>query len=161
MGPNSTAKDLIDLGQYVTLLTPKQLRDLPPASVKAALQNLGSSVEWSPSQLRTLAKNQLGDKKVSLQRRRAVFFLLFFLFQPRCFSHAGPLQCGQVTAEDVMNLQSVAAGLSSCALKNIKSEKLLADPANLTNITKHMKKGQLKAMLNGVRQKQTMENKED
>ncbi|XP_013884979.1 otoancorin [Austrofundulus limnaeus] len=120
-GSNSSAQDLMDLGQYVTSLTPKQLRDLPQASIRATLQNVGSSVNWSPSQLRTLAKNQLGDKK-----------------------------CSQVTAVDVMSLQSAAAGLSSCALKNIRSEILLNDSAVLTNITRQMKRGQLKAMLNGL-----------
>lgn len=64
-GPNS-AQALRDLGQHVTSLTPKQLSNLPKDNLKDALQNLGSSVEWSRNQLRSLAKNQLGSKKVSL-----------------------------------------------------------------------------------------------
>ncbi|XP_017280554.3 otoancorin [Kryptolebias marmoratus] len=116
-GPSGTQ----GLGRHITLLKPKQLRDLPKASLKEVIQNLGSSVEWSQSQLRTLAKKQLGDKK-----------------------------CGEVTAEDVMDLRSAAAGLPSCALKSIKAEKILSDPEALSSITKQMKRGQLKAMLQGL-----------
>lgn len=82
------------------------------------------------------------------------------LLRSPSFSHSGSLQCGNVTTEDVLALQSVAAGLPSCALKNIKARELLADSEALTNITKQMEKRQLKAMLQGVSKKEAAENEE-
>uniref|UniRef100_A0A1A7YDA8 Otoancorin n=2 Tax=Iconisemion striatum TaxID=60296 RepID=A0A1A7YDA8_9TELE len=115
-----TAQSLRDLGRSAALVSTKQLATLSPADVKDLLQNPGPGVEWSQSQMRTLAKKQLGGKK-----------------------------CGEVSGADVMALQSVAAGLSSCVLKKLKAQDVLANTEALRNISKQMNKGQLKAMLEG------------
>ncbi|KAF7227242.1 transcript variant X1 [Nothobranchius furzeri] len=78
-------------------------------------------VEWSRSQMFTLVKKQLGGKK-----------------------------CGEVLGADVMALQSVAAGLPSCALKKLKAQDVLANTEALRNMSKQMNKGQLKAVLEGL-----------
>ncbi|KAM4567908.1 otoancorin [Fundulus diaphanus] len=115
---SSKAKDLTDLGTSVTLLSPKQLSEVSAQSLKAVLQNLGSSVKWSRSQLRTLVKKQLGENK-----------------------------CDELSGQQLMELQSVAAGLPSCALKNVKPQDILNNTETLKTISKQMRKGQLKAML--------------
>ncbi|XP_041799048.1 otoancorin isoform X2 [Chelmon rostratus] len=94
---------------------------LPPMSVDD-LKNLGSSVQWTKDQLRKLVKKQLGDMK-----------------------------CKKLSGEELMALKSVAAGLPSCVLKHVKAQEILHDEEALRNISKRMNKGQLKAMLQGLR----------
>uniref|UniRef100_A0A3Q2PW01 Otoancorin n=1 Tax=Fundulus heteroclitus TaxID=8078 RepID=A0A3Q2PW01_FUNHE len=115
---SSKAKDLRDLGTSVTLLSPKQLSEVSAENLKAVFQNLESNVKWSRSQLRTLVKKQLGENK-----------------------------CDGLSGQQLMELQSIAAGLPSCALKNVKPRDVLNDTETLKTISKQMRKGQLKAML--------------
>lgn len=49
-----------------------------------------------------------------------------------------------------MALQSIAAGLPNCAVKQVKPQDILSNTETMKNISKHMRKGQLKAMLQGV-----------
>ena len=60
------------------------------------------------------------------------------------------LQCKKISVEELKELQSVAGGLPNCVLKHIKAKELLNDPEALKNISKRMRKGQLKAMLEVV-----------
>lgn len=59
-------------------------------------------------------------------------------------------QCKQVTSEEVMDLKSLARGLPSCVLKKVKAMRMLMDKRELRNITKRMRRGQLKAVLQRV-----------
>lgn len=59
-------------------------------------------------------------------------------------------QCKQMTGEEVLDLKSLARGLPSCVLKKVIAMKMLMDKKELRNITKYMKRGQLKAMLQRV-----------
>ncbi|XP_070822799.1 otoancorin-like [Chaetodon trifascialis] len=93
---------------------------LPPLSVND-LKILGSTMPWTQGQLRALVKKQLGHGK-----------------------------CKKLLGEELVALQSVAAGLPSCVLKLVKSKEILHDAEALKNISKQMKKGQLKAMLQGL-----------
>ncbi|KAG8010055.1 hypothetical protein GBF38_014215, partial [Nibea albiflora] len=110
------------LGSSVTFLSPKQLSAIPKDVLRKALKNLGSSAQWTEGQLQTLVKNQLGDKK-----------------------------CGKISATELKTLQSVARGLPSCMLEQVSAGEILNDTEALQNISKRMKKGQLKAMLQGLR----------
>ncbi|KAM4579953.1 otoancorin isoform 2-T2 [Odontesthes bonariensis] len=122
MSNSSSAQALLDLGSSVTLLSPKQLLAVPKKNLKDVLKSLGPSIKWTRSQLHILVKKQLGDKK-----------------------------CAEMLGKDLMALQSVAAGLPSCVLKNVKAQEILDDPEGLRNVSKKMRKGQLKAMLQGLR----------
>ncbi|XP_047453991.1 otoancorin [Mugil cephalus] len=122
MSNTSSAPDLWQLGSSVTLLTSKQLSEIPGTKLKEVLQNLRSDVQWKPSQLHALVKKQLSDKK-----------------------------CNEVPGEELMALQSVAEGLPSCVFKHVKAQDFLNDTEALVNISKRMRKGQLKAMLQGLR----------
>lgn len=62
-------------------------------------------------------------------------------------------QCKQVTSEEVMDLKSLARGLPSCVLKKVKAMRTLMEKRELRNITKRMRRGQLKAVLQGVSDK--------
>lgn len=55
-----------------------------------------------------------------------------------------------MTSEEVMGLKSLVRGLPSCVLKKVKAMRMLMDKRELGNITKRMRRGQLKAMLQGV-----------
>lgn len=50
----------------------------------------------------------------------------------------------------MLALQSAAVGLPSCVLKQVKAQEILNYSEALNNISKTMRKGQLKAMLQGV-----------
>lgn len=67
MSDLSPSEAVNKLGSSVTFLSPKQLSEIPKDVLRKALQNLGSNAQWTQGQLQTLVKNQLGDKKVSLQ----------------------------------------------------------------------------------------------
>lgn len=53
-----------------------------------------------------------------------------------------------------MELQSVAAGLPICAVRNVNPQDILSNTETLKTISEHMRKGQLKAMLQGVSEKE-------
>lgn len=59
-------------------------------------------------------------------------------------------KCKQMTSEEVLDLKSLALGLPSCVLKNVIAMKMLMDRKELKNITKRMRRGQLKAVLQRV-----------
>ncbi|KAM6909657.1 otoancorin [Xenentodon cancila] len=124
MSNSSGVQALHDLGRSVTLLSPKQLSELPATYLKDVIQSLGPDVKWTRSQLHTLVKKQLGDKK-----------------------------CKEVLGKDLMALQSITAGLPSCVLKNVNTLEILKDRDALNNISQHMRKGQLKTMLQGLCEK--------
>ncbi|XP_022621926.1 otoancorin [Seriola dumerili] len=119
---SNAAQALRELGSSVTMLSPKQLSMLSDTDLKEVLKNLGPNVQWTRGQMRALLKKQLGDKK-----------------------------CKEVSGEELMALQSVAEGLPSCVLKHMKARVILEDREALKNISKRMRKGQLKAMLEGLR----------
>uniref|UniRef100_A0A3B4Y8Y5 Otoancorin n=1 Tax=Seriola lalandi dorsalis TaxID=1841481 RepID=A0A3B4Y8Y5_SERLL len=119
---SNTAQALRELGSSVTMLSPKQLSMLSDTDLKEVLKNLGPNVQWTRGQMRALLKKQLGDKK-----------------------------CKEVSGEELMALQSVAEGLPSCVLKHMKARVILEDREALKNISRRMRKGQLKAMLEGLR----------
>ncbi|KAM9722820.1 otoancorin [Menidia menidia] len=121
--PNNTGA-LRDLGRSVNLLSPKQLWEIPAKNLKDALKSLGPNIKWTRSQLRTLVRKQLGDKK-----------------------------CTEVSGGELMALQSLAAGLPSCVLKNVKAQEILNDTEALRSVSKEMRKGQLKTMLQGLLRK--------
>ncbi|XP_038146105.1 otoancorin isoform X2 [Cyprinodon tularosa] len=114
-------QELRDLGSSVTLLSPKQLSKLTTENLKSVLENLETGVKWSRSQLRVLVKNQLGEKK-----------------------------CDKLSGEKLMELQSVAAGLPSCVLKNVKPQDILSNTETMKTISKQLRKGQLKTTLQGL-----------
>lgn len=58
-----------------------------------------------------------------------------------------------MTSEEVMDLKSLARGLPSCVLKKVKAMRMLMERRELRNITKRMRRGQLKAVLQGVSDK--------
>ncbi|XP_041843600.1 otoancorin [Melanotaenia boesemani] len=124
MSNSSSTQTLHDLGTSINLLSPEQLSAIPADNLKDVLRSLGDNVTWTRSQLCILVKKQLSDKK-----------------------------CNEVSGEELMALQSTAAGLPSCVLKNIKSQDILTDREALKNISKQMSKGQLNAMLQGLRGK--------
>ncbi|XP_032413999.1 uncharacterized protein otoa isoform X1 [Xiphophorus hellerii] len=124
MSGSSSAQELRDLGRSVTLLSPKQLSEISSKNLKDVLQNVGNSVKWSRSQMRILVEKQLGEKK-----------------------------CGALSGQQLMELQSVAAGLPSCAVRNVKPQDILSNTETLKTISEHMREGQLKAMLQGLRDK--------
>lgn len=55
-----------------------------------------------------------------------------------------------------MDLKSIVRGLPSCVLKKVKPTKILNDKNVLKQITKSMRKSQLKAMLQGVSEEYTL-----
>ncbi|KAG7234207.1 hypothetical protein INR49_005526 [Caranx melampygus] len=121
----SNSKDiqtLQDLGSSVTLLPSEQLSSLSRDDLKNILKNLGTNVQWTQRQMQALLKNQLGDEK-----------------------------CKELSGEELKELQSVAEGLPRCMLKQVKSQVILKDREALRNISRKMRKGQLKAMLQGLR----------
>ncbi|XP_044065278.1 otoancorin isoform X2 [Siniperca chuatsi] len=121
MANSTAAQALGKLGSSVALLSPKQLSAIPGNDLKEVLKNLGPTIPWTQGQLRTLVKKQLGNKK-----------------------------CKELTGEELMALQSVAGGLPRCVLKHVKAQEILNNTEALKNISKQMKKGQLKAMLQGL-----------
>ncbi|XP_056236500.1 otoancorin [Seriola aureovittata] len=136
---SNAAQALRELGSSVTMLSPKQLSMLSDTDLKEVLKNLGPNVQWTRGQMRALLKKQLGDKKVSLQGWQLV-------------SHMISLSLGTyLSGEELMALQSVAEGLPSCVLKHMKARVILEDREALKNISRRMRKGQLKAMLEGLR----------
>ncbi|MEQ2170580.1 hypothetical protein GOODEAATRI_001767 [Goodea atripinnis] len=58
-------------------------------------------------------------------------------------------ECSKVS-ENLMELQSVAAGLPNCVVRNVKPQDILNNTETLKTISKQMRKGQLKVMLQGV-----------
>ncbi|KAF6739596.1 Otoancorin [Oryzias melastigma] len=121
MSNSSDSEALLHLGSGVTMLSPEQLSALPATNLSNVLQRLGFDLRWTTGQLLTIVRNQLGDKK-----------------------------CEEVSGKELLALQSVAAGLPTCALKNDKVEEILTDREALKNMSQQMRKGQLKAMLQGL-----------
>ncbi|XP_014839938.1 PREDICTED: uncharacterized protein LOC106916275 isoform X1 [Poecilia mexicana] len=117
-------QDLRDLGRSVTLLSPKQLSEIASKNLTDVLQTVGNGVKWSRSQIRVLVEKQLGGKK-----------------------------CGGLSGQQLMKLQSVVAGLPSCAVRNVKPQDVLNNTETLKTISEQMRKGQLKAMLQGLSEK--------
>ncbi|KAM7420815.1 hypothetical protein PAMA_015163 [Pampus argenteus] len=123
---NSNITDTLavsELGSSVTLLTPKQLSMIPGTNLKEVLKNLGPNIQWTKAQLHTLVKKQLGNKK-----------------------------CKGVSFGELMVLESVVEGVPSCILKHVNAQEILRDTEGLKKISKRMKKSQLQAMLQGLRE---------
>ncbi|XP_051261887.1 otoancorin isoform X2 [Dicentrarchus labrax] len=120
---SNTAKALLELGSSVTLLSPKQLSEVSGNDLKEILKNLGPAVQWTRGQLRALVKKQLGN-----------------------------IKCKNVSGEELKALQTIAGGLPRCLLKKVKAREILNDTEALRNISRSMRKGQLKAMLQGLRE---------
>nr|XP_046256838.1 otoancorin [Scatophagus argus]XP_046256839.1 otoancorin [Scatophagus argus]XP_046256840.1 otoancorin [Scatophagus argus] len=112
------------------------------------LRELGSSVSLlSPRQLSMISWNDLKEiyKNATVQWTQSQMRTLVK-------KHLGNTTCKEVSCEELMDLQSVAGGLPNCVLKHVKVRELLNDTEALMNISKLMKKGQLKAMLHGLRE---------
>ncbi|XP_060937790.1 otoancorin [Limanda limanda] len=122
MSDSNSVQSVHELGSSVTLLSPKQLSKLPDSDREAILKTMGPNVRWSKSQLMALLKAKQDGNK-----------------------------CKEVTLEELMTLQAVVEGLPRCMLKRIRGREMLDDPDALRNITKRMSRGQLKAMLMGLR----------
>lgn len=141
MSNSSDSEALLHLGSGVTMLSPEQLSALPATNLSNVLQSLGFDLRWTTGQLLTIVRNQLGDKKVSFGGWE------FNFCRSWC---SAPPQCDEVSGKELLALQSVAAGLPTCALKNDKVEEILTDREALKNMSQQMRKGQLKAVLQGV-----------
>lgn len=59
-------------------------------------------------------------------------------------------QCKQMTSEELLDLKSLARGLPSCVLKKVTAMKMLMDKKELRSITRHMRRGQMTAVLQRV-----------
>ncbi|KAK9513806.1 hypothetical protein VZT92_027310 [Zoarces viviparus] len=125
MSNTNSTETLGKLGTSVALLSPKQLSEIPDKPLKELLKNVGSTVQWTRGQQRTLSKKLLCNN-VSLHDCRKSGALMRSL--PRY-------------------LQSVAGGLPSSVLKNVKN--ILPDKEGLNNMCMQMTKGQLMALLQG------------
>ncbi|KAM9353471.1 otoancorin [Symphorus nematophorus] len=79
-------------------------------------------VQWSQAQQHILAMKQLDNK------------------------------CKAMSGEELKDVQSVAGGLPICVLKQVKAQEMLNDTEALKNISKRMRKAQLKAILEGLLQ---------
>ncbi|XP_053289168.1 otoancorin [Pleuronectes platessa] len=121
MSNSNASQSVHELGSSVTLLSPKQLSELPDSDREAILQTMGPNVRWSKGQLMALLRAKTGGN-----------------------------MCKEVTLEELMTLQAVVEGLPRCMLKRIRAREMLDDPDALRNITKRMRRGQLKAMLMGL-----------
>ncbi|XP_042279656.1 otoancorin [Thunnus maccoyii] len=124
---NSNSTNILEivskLGGCVTLLSPKQLSMIPDTDLKKILKTLGPNVQWTKAQVCTLIKNQLGNKK-----------------------------CKKVSYKELKVLQSVMEGVPSCMLKHVEAQEILSDTEGLKNISKRMRRGQLKAVLQRLRE---------
>lgn len=133
-----------DLGSCISLLPLENVCNISWSDLKEIQQS--ANVQWTPAQMYALVKKRLGDERVSCtpwtrgdhpSPESPVLI-------------AGVSQCKQVTSEEVMGLKSLVRGLPSCVLKKVKAMRMLMDKRELRNITKRMRRGQLKAMLQGV-----------
>ncbi|XP_047196884.1 otoancorin [Hippoglossus stenolepis] len=122
MSSSNAAQSVHELGSSVTLLSPKQLSELPDTDREDILKNTGPNVRWTKRQLMALLMSKQDGKK-----------------------------CKEVTLEELITLQSVVEGLPRCMLKRIRAREILDDPDALRNISKRMRRGQLKTMLMGLR----------
>lgn len=118
---SNATKVLKDLGRSVTLVPPKQLSQIPVETLREFMKDQGVDFQWSKSQLRILVKKLLGSNK-----------------------------CGEKLPEKLSDLRSFARGLPICVFKQLKAQEMLNDAAALKDISRKMRKGQLKAMLQGL-----------
>uniref|UniRef100_UPI0037E7AB85 otoancorin n=1 Tax=Semicossyphus pulcher TaxID=241346 RepID=UPI0037E7AB85 len=123
MSKSNITQTLGELGISLNSLTAKQLSKIPDPDIKTLLKKLRPKMKWKRRQLRALVKKYLGKKK-----------------------------CNGVSAKELLELRSVAGGLPRCVLKHVRSKDILHDKENLKNMCNGMKKGQLKAMLQGLRE---------
>ncbi|XP_023117628.2 stereocilin [Amphiprion ocellaris] len=109
------------LNKSITLLSTKQLSKIPTEKLTEVVKKLGRTVKWTRKQMRILVKKQMDGKK-----------------------------CKDLSTEDLKALKPIAEGLPRCVLKKMKAKDILDDTAGLKNATQRMKKGKLKAMLEGM-----------
>ncbi|CAN9513584.1 unnamed protein product [Ophioblennius macclurei] len=76
-----------------------------------------NSLQWTPKQQCMLVRKQLGDK------------------------------CDKMSFEELKDAPSIAKAVPVCSFKNMKADEILKDPEVLRNISRKMRKSQLKAML--------------
>ncbi|XP_041649875.1 otoancorin [Cheilinus undulatus] len=113
-----------ELGSSLTSLSPRQLFACDGDDIKEALKDLGPNVSWTRGQKRTLVKKCLGDKK-----------------------------CKEVSVQELVGLLSIITAVPSCVFKKIKAKELLGDQEALNRLCKKMRKGQMMAMIQGMRNK--------
>ncbi|KAM3613542.1 uncharacterized protein V6R79_001145 [Siganus canaliculatus] len=126
INPNSSRKLLSELNKCEDSNSPtvKKLKKrlinplLSSSNTTTLLKEMGVDFQWSKSQLRILVKKLLGKNK-----------------------------CGEKLPEKLSDLRSVARGLPICVFKQLKAQEMLNDTAALKDISRKMRKGQLKAML--------------
>ncbi|XP_068591549.1 otoancorin isoform X2 [Cebidichthys violaceus] len=125
MSNKNSTEALGSLGGSVALLSPKQLSETTDKPLKELLKNVGSTIQWTRAQQRTLSKKLLCNN-VSLHD---------------CW------KSGTLMPSFPNYLQSFAGGLPSSVLKCFKN--ILPDKEGLNNMCMQMTKGQLMAMLQG------------
>ncbi|XP_034553551.1 otoancorin [Notolabrus celidotus] len=108
-------------GISINLFSAKQLSTMSSAAIKEALKKMRSDVRLKAKQQQALVKKFLGNKK-----------------------------CKNVTNEELMDLFPVAGGLPRCLLKQYKARKILNNTEGLEKISKGLRKGQLKSLLQGL-----------
>lgn len=122
MSNSTIAQSLPDfLNKSITLLSTKQLSQIPTDKLKEVVKKLGNAAKWTRKQMRILVKKQMDGKK-----------------------------CKDLSTEDLKAMKPIAEGLPGCVLKKMKAKDILDDTAGLKNATQRMKKGKLKAMLKGM-----------
>ncbi|XP_068616651.1 otoancorin [Brachionichthys hirsutus] len=112
------------------------------------LAKLGNSVVYlPPEQLITISMTDLID----IGKNPAVKFLRG---QARTLvkKMMGEIKCDRKLGKELTDLQSVVSGLPSCVFKNVNIPEILNDTEALLNISKRMRTGQLKAMVQALRE---------
>lgn len=134
------------LGPGASALSVAQVSRIPWEALRELEKNF--SVQWTRGQTHALIKKKLGRAKVEVRELRG----------SRPPPQGGPPhrwlcvpQCGNISSEELMELQSVVRGLPSCVLKHVKAQEVLNHTKALKNISRRMRKAQLKALLQGVR----------
>lgn len=146
-----STQSLRDLGSSVNLLSPKQISMIAWKDLKEIQENF--TVQWTQGQMDTLVKKKLRDLKVSVKDSCSLVPHMFFFL---LFAHCAVPKGKQLSGEDLRSLKSLARGLPSRVLKHVKAQSILNDPEAMNNISQQMRKGQLKALLQGVSKDQRL-----
>lgn len=131
-----------DFGSSISYLSPENVSAISWSDLMEIQQN--TSVQWTPAQMFYLVKKRLQGMMVSgtrwTDKNTSILLVLIVAVS----------QCKQMTSEEILDLKSLAGGLPSCVLKKVTAMKMLMDKKELRNITRRMRRGQLKAVLQRV-----------
>lgn len=148
---NVSTQSLRNLGSSVNLLSPKQISMIAWEDLEEIQENF--TVQWTKGQMHALVKKKLSNLKVSMMDSCSLVPHTFFFL---LFSHCAVSKDKLLSGEDLRTLKSLARGLPSRVLKRVKAQGILKDPEAMNNISKQMRKGQLKALLQGVSEDQRL-----